>query len=154
AQEIDALGGANPRRPSLQPGLASTVAAKVIAKQLRSNEPTEVAKHAVFLVHGHHVEALAVVERFLHSINVRPIVLTRMEGGDQSLMQRFFRVGSEATFAIAILSADDYGSSRRQYDEPGVETKALQFRARQNVILELGFFYGRLGWEKVFVLII
>ena len=30
--------------------------------------------------------------------------------------------------------------------------RALQFRARQNVILELGFFYGYLGWEHVFVL--
>jgi predicted nucleotide-binding protein len=34
-----------------------------------------------------------------------------------------------------------------------VGQNALQFRARQNVILELGFFYGYLGWEHVFVLL-
>ena len=36
-------------------------------------------------------------------------------------------------------------------DAEGVADKALQFRARQNIILELGFFYGYLGWENVFV---
>ena len=33
-----------------------------------------------------------------------------------------------------------------------VVDKALQFRARQNVIFERGFFFGSLGWENVFVL--
>ena len=58
---------------------------------------------------------------------------------------------SAARFAVVLLGADDYGASRRQYDLEGVGERALQFRARQNVILELGFFYGKLGWENVFV---
>ena len=60
-------------------------------------------------------------------------------------------VAGKARFAIVLLSADDYGASRRQYDQPGVGDRSLQFRARQNVILELGFFYGKLGMEQVFV---
>lgn len=46
----------------------------------------------------------------------------------------------------SLLCADDYGASRKQYEAPKVGDRALQFRTRQNVILELGFFYGKLGW--------
>jgi predicted nucleotide-binding protein len=60
-------------------------------------------------------------------------------------------IGGRARFATVLLGADDYGASRRQYDASGVGDRALQLRARQNVVLELGFFYGKLGWENVFV---
>jgi len=53
---------------------------------------------------------------------------------------------------IVIMTGDDFGASRMQYEAEGVMDKALQFRARQNVVLELGFIYGKLGWENVFVL--
>jgi predicted nucleotide-binding protein len=80
-----------------------------------------------------------------------PIVLSRQTEFPQSLFQKFMSVAADARFAVVLLGADDYGASRIQYDAPGVGDRALQFRARQNVILELGFFYGKLGWENVFV---
>jgi predicted nucleotide-binding protein len=92
------------------------------------------------------------LEAYLERVGVRPVVLARAGGGEQSLLQKFLQFGGEARFAIVLLTADDLGASRHQYDADGVGEKAFQFRARQNVILELGFFYGRLGWEEVFVL--
>lgn len=110
------------------------------------------APQSVFLVHGHDDEFLAAVEDFLKGVGVKTIVLKRAGGSTQSLLQKFLQFGSETRFAIVLITGDDLGAARRQYDLDGVADRALQFRARQNVVLELGYFYGLLGWEHVFVL--
>ncbi|MBT9520267.1 MAG: TIR domain-containing protein [Dechloromonas sp.] len=107
---------------------------------------------SVFVVHGHDHHSLELVCDALTILGIRPVVLSELQGQAQSLLQKFFTTSKEARFALVILSSDDYGASREQYETKGVATKALQFRARQNVLLELGFFYGHLGWENVFVL--
>jgi predicted nucleotide-binding protein len=132
---------------------APTIAAE-LARELRSSSIPKEEKgppHSVFVVHGHSDKGLAELEDFLLSIDVEPVVLSRRGESAQSLFTKFMTVASKATFAVVLLSSDDYGASRRQYDAEGVGDRALQFRARQNVVLELGFFYGKLGWENVFV---
>jgi predicted nucleotide-binding protein len=108
--------------------------------------------HSVFIVHGHDDEFLRDVESFLTECNVKSVVLRKIGGASQSLFQKFMQWGSDTRFAIVLLTGDDLGASRVQYETEGVADRALQFRARQNVVLELGFFYGHLGWENVFVL--
>jgi predicted nucleotide-binding protein len=131
------------------PHLASEIAEEVRA----STEPAsgQAQQNTVFVVHGHDDQALRDLEAYLVSVDIVPIVLSRRTGASQSLFQKFMAVASQARFAVVLLGADDYGASRKQYDAAGVADRALQFRARQNVILELGFFYGKLGWENVFV---
>jgi predicted nucleotide-binding protein len=125
-----------------------------IARDMRASVAESVAEGApdsVFVVHGHDEPALTELETYLTAIGVTPIVLARQSESAQSLFQKFLSIAGQARFAIVLLSADDVAASRRQYDQPGVGERALQFRARQNVILELGFFYGALGFERVFV---
>ncbi len=107
---------------------------------------------SVFIVHGHDLALRDQVEAYLASLGVKPIVLSKMANAQQSLLQKFLTWSRDVRFAVVLISADDRGASRRQFDTEGVGERALQFRARQNVILELGFFYGYLGWEHVFVL--
>ena len=45
-------------------------------------------------------------------------------------------------FAIILLTPDDVGAPKDKQDE-------LKPRARQNVVLELGYFMGKLGRERV-----
>jgi predicted nucleotide-binding protein len=107
---------------------------------------------SVFVVHGHNADALSKLEECLAILGITAVVLSRQDESPQSLFQKFMSVANKAQFAIVLLGADDYGASRIQYEAANVADRALQFRARQNVILELGFFYGQLGWENVFVL--
>ena len=144
--------------PSPSPVVAGSeapVLAADLARELRtpteSEEDRALVNRSVFVVHGHSEKGLLELEGFLTSINIEAVILSRQEELPQSLFQKFMSVASKAKFAVVLLSSDDYGASRRQYDADGVGDRALQFRARQNVILELGFFYGRLGWENVFV---
>lgn len=148
-----AVSGKRVRAPV--PAAEAPALAARIAEQVRGATPAGEAEAAppdsVFVVYGHDEQTLGEVEAYLNEVGVKTVVLSRIEGAEQSLLQKFFKFSAEARFAIVILSADDYGASRLQFEADGVGERALQFRARQNVILELGFFYGRLGWENVFV---
>ena len=132
-------------------------AAALLASETRK-EPSDSSlaqgpPSSVFIVHGHDDKFLSEVESYLLSLGIKSIVLRKIGGPAQSLFQKFLQWGTDTRFALVLLSADDLGASRSQYEAEGVGDRALKFRTRQNVILELGFFYGHLGWENVFVLL-
>lgn len=129
--------------------LATGIAADIRAPE---RDPIRTAR-SVFLVHGHDLGFRDEVERQLQALGIQSVILSREGGAARSLFEKFERLASEARFAVVLMAADDLGTSRLQYEDAergGHHT--LKYRARQNVILELGFFYGRLGWENVFVL--
>src|SRR5271165_858221 len=151
---VEAYGGKKIRSAVKEAAAETPALAAEIAREIRAaGEPAaeQAFPTAVFVVHGHSTEAVARLEDYLSSVGVSAIVLSRQDESPQSLFQKFMSIAGKARFAIVLLGADDYGASCRQYDAPNVANLALQFRARQNVVLELGFFYGRLGWENVFV---
>jgi predicted nucleotide-binding protein len=132
-------------------GLAKALAAQTSGQQVETPNDDK-PPTSVFVVHGHDEEFLTEVVTFIRSLGVAPIVMKDIGGAATSLIDRFFDIGGAAKFAIVLLSADDIGAARIQYEAADVGEKSLKFRSRQNVILELGFFYGFLGWDKVFVL--
>lgn len=133
------------------PELTASIAERARSAQAKP-APSPEPPSSVFIVHGHDEKTLDEVVGFLEGVGVESVVLQRIGGQRQSLLQKFLEFSTKARFAIVLLTADDLGSARRQYDADGVGDKSLMFRARQNVILELGFFYGQLGFESVFVL--
>jgi predicted nucleotide-binding protein len=144
---------ASPAELSPESGKRSVDLAASIADDIRSSapDPLKVA-NSVFLVHGHDHGFRDEVEEHLRMLGIQPVVLSKARGGSRSLLDKFETLATQASFAVVLVSPDDLGASRLQYEdgERGGE-HTLKYRARENVILELGFFYGRLGWDHVFV---
>jgi len=97
--------------------------------------------HKVFVVHGHDDEAKLNVARFLEKLELEPIILNERPNEGRTVIEKFEH-HSDVAYAVVLLTPDDIGKEK---DMPG-ETHP---RARQNVILELGYFIGRLGRARV-----
>jgi predicted nucleotide-binding protein len=100
---------------------------------------------AVFLVHGRDEGAKHGVARFVRDITgVEPIVLAEQPNLGQTVIEKFEQHASQVSYAIVLLTADDEGRLKG--------TRRMKPRARQNVILELGWFAAKLGRQKVAML--
>lgn len=94
----------------------------------------------VFIVHGHDGEARESVARFLINIGFVPIILHEQANRGRTIIEKV-EANSDVGFAIVLLTPDDEGREKN--------ASQLEPRARQNVLLELGYFIGRLGREHV-----
>ncbi|MBC8416126.1 MAG: nucleotide-binding protein [Candidatus Cloacimonetes bacterium] len=105
----------------------------------KTEETTESAKNKVFYVHGTDCEITMKVLAFLKDIGLEPIILKDLAGAGKTLIDEV-QNQSDVKYAIALLTPDNVG---------GVYSEELQFRATQNVILEVGFFVGKYGRKNV-----
>ena len=94
----------------------------------------------VFIVHGHDGEARESVARFLSQLGLDPVILHEQANQGRTDIEKV-EAHSDVGFAVVLLTPDDEGRAR------GVAT--FEARARQNVLLELGFFIGKLGRRNV-----
>lgn len=94
----------------------------------------------IFIVHGHDGEARESVARFVSSIGLKPIILHEQANRGRTVIEKV-EAHSDVSFAVVLLTPDDLGKAKDAAD--------LEPRARQNVLLELGYFFGRLGRENV-----
>ena len=94
----------------------------------------------VFVIHGRDEAAKSIAARFLEHLGLKPVILAEQPSGGLTIIEKV-EAHADVGYAVALLTADDVGS--RLGDD------AVQPRARQNVIFELGYFISRLGRERV-----
>lgn len=108
------------------------------------NTHSQPNKDKVFVVHGHDELEKELVARFLTKLKLTPIILHEQPNAGKTIIEKL-ETYSDVSFAVVLLTPDDRAIPR---DEP----EKQELKARQNVIFELGFFFGKLGRNKVSVL--
>jgi predicted nucleotide-binding protein len=103
----------------------------------------------VFIVYGHDTAAREGLELVLHKMGLKPIVLENLPAdGDTVIekLERYLGEHGDVGFACVLLTPDDEGHEAGKAGQK-------KYRARQNVILELGMVLARLGRRRVLILI-
>lgn len=102
----------------------------------------------VFVVHGHDRSVREQVARLIERAGggqLQAVVLEEQPNQGRTIVEKFEHFGSSAGFAVVLLTADDLGQASSS-------SSAQAPRARQNVLLELGYFVGVLGRNRVALL--
>jgi predicted nucleotide-binding protein len=98
----------------------------------------------VFVVHGHDEGLKEGIARFLQKLHLQPVILHEQPNKGRTIIEKF-EDHSDVAFAVILFTPDDIGY-------PAADPAAAKPRARQNVLLELGFFMHAIGRDKVCVL--
>ena len=105
--------------------------------------PSPVHSRFVFVIHGHDELNMRRLKDLLRDEwGIDPIILSREPGKGRTLIEKFEQEAERANYAIALVTPDDLMVVRNgEYAQ-----------ARPNVIFELGWFYERLGRDRVAIL--
>lgn len=127
-----------------QRGDTPTTTALGVVEAMPTSASNDRSPNRVFIVHGQNESARNSVVTFLERLGLIGIVLHEQPNMGRHLLTKFIEEADLVTFAIVLMTDDDVGSLRGGTLAP---------RARQNVILELGYFLAHLGQARVCALI-
>jgi predicted nucleotide-binding protein len=122
---------------SLQEKLEDSVADATRASTVKEVEHSKSRK--IFIVHGRDNGPKEAVARFLERMSFVPVILHEQPNQGRTVIEKI-EAHSSVCFAVVLLSPDDEGGLKGEQAKP---------RARQNVLLELGYFVSSLGRNKV-----
>lgn len=94
---------------------------------------------AVFVVHGHDDALKSEVARFLERLGFEAVILHEQANRGKTIIEKLSSEIDRVKFGIVLYTADD-------------TTESGAKRARQNVVFEHGFLVGRLGRDRVCVI--
>ncbi len=115
----------------------------VLGKIVEEEAPA--AGDEVFIVHGRKEGPREAVARFITKLGLKPIILYEQASEGRTVIEKI-EGQSDVGYAVVLLMADDRGGLVE------ADPSTYRARARQNVILELGYFVGKLSRRRVCVL--
>lgn len=106
------------------------------------------SRRKAFIVHGRNKVHLKKVKNALKVAGIDPLVLMEQPSSGRTVIEKFEAMSKGCDCAVVIVSADDLGGLGKASRRNDLT------RARQNVIFELGYFYGRFSRESGKVVIV
>jgi len=101
----------------------------------------------IFVVYGHDTQAKTQLEAMLRRWDLDPLILDQLPSEGQTVIEKLEKYAqSDVSFAVILATPDDEGNTVGKHDEK-------RFRARQNVVLELGLLLTKLGRPRVAILL-
>jgi len=117
---------------------APVKATTIDAKQSGNNK--------VFVVYGHDETARNHLEAMLRRWGLDPLILDQLPSEGQTIIEKLEKYTADVHFGVVLATPDDEGNRAGREDEKA-------YRARQNVVLELGMLLSRLGRSRVAILL-
>lgn len=104
------------------------------------------ASDKVFVVYGHDPSARTELEAMLRRWGLDPIILDQLPSEGATLIEKLEKYYPNVSFAVVLATPDDEAFPKGKPDEK-------KYRARQNVVLELGLVLAHLGRSRVAILL-
>ena len=111
-----------------------------------STIPEQTVSNRVFVVHGRVGGTRDTVARYLETLKLEAVILQERASEGRTIIEKLEDY-SDVRYAVVLCTQDDVGALATERDK-------LRPRPRQNVVLELGFFLGELGRNRVCALIV
>jgi len=105
------------------------------------NTKTLPSNNKIFIVHGHDEQAKEMVARFVEKLGLEAVILHEQANEGRTIIEKLEK-HTDVGYSIVLLTPDDVGASIADRDN-------LMPRARQNVLLELGYMAAKLGRDHV-----
>ncbi len=104
------------------------------------------SNNKVFVVYGHDPQCRASLDAMLRRWGLEPLILDQLPSEGQTIIEKLEKHTADCQFAVVLATPDDVGHRVNHPDEQA-------FRARQNVVLELGMLLSKLGRSRVAILL-
>ncbi|HHJ16777.1 MAG TPA: DNA-binding protein [Gammaproteobacteria bacterium] len=109
---------------------------------MNDNEQEKVvSNNKIFIVHGHDEQVKETTARFVEKLGLEAVILHEQANEGKTIIEKLEK-HTDVGFSLVLLTPDDVGATV-------TDKENLKPRARQNVLLELGYMAGKLGRGKV-----
>lgn len=133
-------------QPEIKAALGTAHAQASVAKAVASPLTKQNTNTKVFVVYGHDETAKNHLEAMLRRWGLEPLILDQLPSEGQTIIEKLEKYTADVHFAVVLATPDDEGNRAGRDDEKA-------YRARQNVVLELGMLLSRLGRSRVAIIL-